>query len=138
MLTDTCMPWSDNEENDDWLSETVSDRYQMFAGNWNRAEFQNILSTSSINQLGSKRADWDVTDTGMPWSNDDPWQVVTVEWCGRTPNIYLLTSFYEKSLEGISFGTETVVFWDIPGFFQLLSPPSVVVYACSVLGYDGR
>ena len=48
MLTDTCMPWSDNEENNDWLSETVSDRYQMFAGNWNRAEFQNILS---INQL---------------------------------------------------------------------------------------
>ena len=79
------MPWSDNEENDDWLSETVSDRYQMFAGNWNRAEFQNILS---INQLGSV---WYVTDTGMPWSNDDPWQVVTVEWWGSTPNIYLLT-----------------------------------------------
>ena len=73
--------------NDNWLSENVTDR------------FQNILSTSSINQLGSKRADWDVTDTGMPWSNDDPWQVVTVEWWNRSVNIkLLLTDMDMKSL----------------------------------------
>ena len=54
--------------------------------------FQNMLSKSSINQLGSKRADWDVTDTGMPWSNDDPWQVVTVEWWGSIVVIPLLMS----------------------------------------------
>jgi len=53
--------------------------------------FQNILSKSSINQSGSKRADFDVTDTGMPWSNDDPWQVVTVEWWGSIVVIPLLS-----------------------------------------------
>ena len=77
--------------NDDWLSENVSVTKYLLIGNWNRAKLQNILSKSSINQLGSKRAVWDVTDTGMPWSNDDPWQVVTVEWPDKIPTITLLT-----------------------------------------------